>query len=110
MSEHLWMKQAECLGFVDTMWDDNTPSPDALRFCFRCPVQAECADYGLSRPNASDAGVLGGLGLYDRERVRNGDVTVEEAWAHRRAILVQHDFELARAEEFAQLMPRLELA
>ena len=110
MSEHLWMKQAECHGFVDTMWDDNTPSPDALRFCFRCPVQMECAEYGLARPNASDAGVLGGLGLYDRERIREGRQTVAEAWEHRRAILEQHDFELAQAEEFAQLMPRLELA
>ena len=110
MSEHLWMKQAECLGFVDGMWDDNTPSPDALRFCFRCPVQAECAQYGLSRPSASDAGVLGGLGLYDRDRVREGKQTVAEAWEFRRALLVKHDFELARAEEFAQLMPRLELA
>jgi hypothetical protein len=25
MSEHLWMKQAACLGVVHEMWDENTP-------------------------------------------------------------------------------------
>jgi len=108
MSEFLWMRQAECLGVLHPMWDENTPSPDALRMCFRCPVRAECADYALDRVDASDAGVLGATGLYDREKVRAGTLTLAQVWERRLAALVAHDYEEARAEDFARVMPRLE--
>ncbi len=109
MANFEWMGRAACLGFVDPMWDESTPSTDALRFCFRCPVQKECAAYGLSRPYASDAGVLGGLGLYDRQRIRERVVTVSKAWAIRLRDLVQSDWDEALAEDYARTMPRLEL-
>ena len=109
MAEHLWMRQAECRGKVDGMWDESTPSPEALRVCFRCPVRRECAEYGLARHTTADAGVLGGLGLYDRDRVRDGKVTLEEAWDRRLRELVEHDAERAQDEQFVRDMPRLEL-
>jgi len=110
MSEFLWMRQAECLGVEHPMWDENTPSPDALRMCFRCPVQRTCAEYGLARPSASDAGVLGGLGLYDRDHVREGTMTLEQAWERRLRWLANRDLQEALAEDFARMMPRLEFA
>jgi hypothetical protein len=110
MAEHEWMRQARSLGAIDEMWDDSTPSAEALRMCFRCPVRRDCAEYGLKRPSASDAGVLGGLGLYDRDRVREGKVTVQQAWDARLSQLVAHDYDEALADEFAYLMPRLALA
>ena len=103
-----WMPQAECLGVIDGMWDESTPQPDALRYCFRCPVIRECAGYGLARPYASDAGVLGGLGLYDRQRVRSRKATVPQVWALRMRELVEHDWSAALDEDFRRTMPRLE--
>jgi len=104
-----WMGDAACLGFVDPMWDESTPTPDALRFCFRCPVRQECAEYSLRRNYASDAGVLGGLGLYDRERIRAGQATVTEVWRSRLAELVAADWDEAFDQDFVWSMPRLEL-
>ncbi|HEY7821264.1 MAG TPA: WhiB family transcriptional regulator [Acidimicrobiia bacterium] len=109
MTEFEWMADAQCLGKVGPMWDESTPSAEALRMCFRCPVQRTCAEYGLARVPASDAGVLGGLGLYDRDKVREGRRTLEEAWALRLELLVRHDWDEALDEEFARMMPRLEL-
>jgi hypothetical protein len=108
-SDFEWMARAACLGVVDPMWDDSTPTPDALRFCFRCPVRRDCADYGLSRPYASDAGVLGGLGLYDRQRIRERVTTVPKVWGERLRDLVNADWDDALAEDYARRMPRLEL-
>jgi hypothetical protein len=104
------MRDANCLGVIDPMWDESTPSVDALRMCFRCPVMRDCARYGLSRPYASDAGVLGGLGLYDRQRIRSRRATVPQMWAFRLRELVAADWEAALDEEFARAMPRLEFA
>ena len=103
-----WMRDAACLGHDGPMWDENTPSPDALRFCFRCPVKVNCAKYGLRNVDASDAGVLGGLGFYDREKIRAGKLTVEDAWALRLAVLVAADWDVAVEEDFVRNMPRLE--
>ena len=105
-----WMAQAGCLGVVSPMWDDSTPTPDALRYCFRCPVIRECAAYGLSHPYASDAGVLGGLGVYDRQRIRERVTTVRKVWAMRLRDLVNADWDAAKDEDFVRSMPRLELA
>lgn len=110
MSELEWMGRAECLGVIDEMWDESTPSPDALRFCFRCPVRTECLDYGLRRPYASDAGVLGGVGVYDRQRVREGKTTVEKATRLRLNDLIVADWDAALAEDFQRTMPQLALA
>jgi hypothetical protein len=104
------MAQAGCLGVIDAMWDESTPRPDALRYCFRCPVIRECARYGLTRPYAADAGVLGGLGLYDRERVRRGKATVPQMWRARMEELVLEDWEAALTEDYVRTMPRLALA
>ena len=109
MTDLDWMRHAECLGMVDGMWDESTPSPDALRVCFRCPVQKECAQYGLSRVDASDAGVLGGLGLYDRERIRAGRSTLDGELGKRLEQLRDHDRQQALDEDFARTMPRMEL-
>lgn len=107
MPTHEWMGQAACLGVVDEMWDESTPRPDALRYCFRCPVMRECAQYGLARPYASDAGVLGGLGLYDRQRVRAGKASVSQMWRARIAELVLADWDEAMTEDYVRTMPRL---
>jgi len=104
-----WMRDAACLGLVDEMWDESTPSPEALRVCFRCPVRQECVEYGLSRVDASDAGVLGATGYYDREQIRAGKRTVEEAWAIRLQRLVDADWDEAVEQDFVFSMPRLEL-
>ena len=103
-----WMRDAACLGHDGPMWDENTPSPDALRFCFRCPVRVNCAKYGLRNVDASDAGVLGGLGFYDREKIRAGRLTVDDAWAYRLSVLVAADWDEAVEEDFVRNMPRLE--
>ena len=107
MSDREWMEQAGCLGVIDEMWDESTPRPDALRFCFRCPVIRECARYGLARPYASDAGVLGGLGLYDRQRVRAGKATVPQMWRARIVELVDADWDAALDEQYVRSMPQL---
>jgi hypothetical protein len=104
------MADARCLGVIDPMWDESTPSVDALRMCFRCPVIRECAKYGLSRPYASDAGVLGGMGLYDRQRVRSRKVSVRQVWVFRLQEVVAVDWEAAKDEQYARSMPRLALA
>ena len=110
MQDFEWMRDAHCLGVIDEMWDESTPSVDALRMCFRCPVIRECARYGLSRPYASDAGVLGGMGLYYRQRVRAGKVTVGQVWLFRMQELVLADWQNALDEQFMRDMPQLELA
>ena len=102
-----WMAQAGCLGVIDEMWDESTPSTDALRFCFRCPVQKACLEYGLSRKDASDAGVLGGTGLYDREQIRAGKRTVTQVLRIRLARLVAADWDEAIEQDFVFTMPRL---
>jgi hypothetical protein len=108
MSDFEWMRDAACLGVIDAMWDESTPCVDALRMCFRCPVMKECAKYGLTRPYASDAGVLGALGLYDRQRIRSGRATVRQMWQFRLRELVASDWDAALDEQFARSMPRLE--
>jgi hypothetical protein len=50
MSDMEWMQEAACLGVLHEMWDEHTPRPDALRYCFRCPVIKQCANYGLHDP------------------------------------------------------------
>ena len=107
MPDREWMEQAGCLGVIHEMWDESIPRPDALRYCFRCPVIRECARYGLARPYASDAGVLGGLGLYDRQRVRAGKATVPQMWRARISELVDDDWENALDEDYVRQMPRL---
>lgn len=109
MADHEWMKQAACRGVIDQMWDENITTPSALRYCFGCPVMRQCAEYGLRRPHASDAGVLGGLGLYDRQRIRTGEASLDRMWDLRLSELVAHDWEQALDEDFARTMPRLEL-
>jgi hypothetical protein len=109
MQDFEWMRDAACLGMVDGMWDESTPSVEALRVCFRCPVQRQCLKYGLERVDASDAGVLGGLGLYDRERIRRGQVTVGEMLTRRLNVLVRADWNEALGQDFSRSMPRLEL-
>lgn len=109
MSDYEWMMLAECRGKIHEMWDDSTPSQEALRSCFRCPVRKPCADYGLSRPSASDAGVLGGLGLYDRDKIREGKKTVQQVLKFRLNQLIGADWDDALAEDFRRLMPQLEL-
>jgi hypothetical protein len=110
MRDFEWMRDARCLGMVDPMWDESTPSVEALRVCFRCPVRSECLAYGLSRPDASDAGVMGGTGYYDREQVRAGRRTVGEVVAFRLGRLVEADRAEAETEHFVWSMPRLALA
>ena len=83
------------------------PATGRARYCFRCPVIRECARYGLARPYASDAGVLGGLGLYDRQRVRAGKTTVPQMWRARISELVDADWENALDEDYVRQMPRL---
>jgi hypothetical protein len=87
-----WMERASCRNLISPMWDDNTPSTQATSICFRCPVQAECVGYGLRRVYGSDAGVLGGLGLYDRQRVRARRWTLQQAWQYRLNELVAADW------------------
>lgn len=102
MSDVEWMEQAACRGVTGSMWDDNVPTPDATRFCFRCPVQSACLGYGLRRVYGSDAGVLGGLGLYDRQRIRSRKSTVQKMWRFRLEELVAHDWELALDEQMVR--------
>jgi hypothetical protein len=102
-----WMRDAACLGMLDPMWDESTPPVEALRVCFRCPVQRQCLKYGLDRRDASDAGVLGGTGLYDREQVRAGRRTAGEVLAARLGRLVASDWDEALDTDFVWSMPRL---
>ena len=110
MSALDWMSKAECLGVNNPMWDDSTPTPDALRFCFRCPVRPQCAVYGVRRNYASDAGVLGATGVYDRQRIRERKTTMQKVWDLRLRDLVLSDWDDALAEDFARTMPRMEWA
>ena len=40
----------------------------ALAFCAHCPVSEECYDHGLEK--REPAGIWGGIGPYERERIR----------------------------------------
>jgi len=93
-----WMEDARCLDVLHPMWDESTPGTEALRFCFRCPVIHECANYGLSAKYSSDWGVLGGLGLFDRQKIRAGKTTVAKVWKMRLAKLVLAEHEQALTE------------
>jgi len=110
MSDMEWMADAACRDVISPMWDANTPTPAATRYCFRCPVIRECAGYGLQRVYGSDAGVLGGLGLYDRQRIRSRKASITQMWEFRLRELVMHDWDEALDEQFARSMPRLRLA
>lgn len=102
-----WMGSAACKGMVSDMWDESLPGPDALRVCFRCPVQRDCLDYGMRRPFASDAGVLGGTGVYDRQRVRLGKKRMGEVLSANLRRLVLADHGLALAVRNGERQPRL---
>jgi hypothetical protein len=102
MNDVEWMERAACRGVIDPMWDESSPSAEALRYCFRCPVRRDCADYGLRRVYGSDAGVLGGLGLYDRQRIRARRTTFEAASAARMRDLMLRDWDTAIHDNFVQ--------
>lgn len=102
MSDIEWMTDAACRDIVTSLWDENVPSPEVTRYCFRCPVRSECLAYGLSRVYGSDAGILGGLGLYDRQRIRSRKSTAQQMWAMRLEELVQHAWTEALDEQFAR--------
>ncbi|HEY7823344.1 MAG TPA: WhiB family transcriptional regulator [Acidimicrobiia bacterium] len=99
MSDADWMTDAACRDVKSTMWDDNVPTPSATRYCFRCPVQRDCLGYGIRRPYTADAGVLGGLGLYDRQQIRAGKSTVARMWKMRLEELVAADWDAALDEQ-----------
>lgn len=104
MSDVEWMQDARCRDVLTGVWDENTPTPEATRFCFRCPVQRQCLAYGLRRVYASDAGVLGGLGLYDRQRIRSRKSTIPKMLAARLRELVAHDWSEALGEQMIREM------
>ena len=99
-----WMTDAACRDVSTPLWDANVPSPEVTRYCFRCPVRSECLAYGLRRVYGSDAGILGGLGLYDRQRIRSRKATVPQMWALRMQELVMHDWAEALDEQMIREM------
>ena len=102
MQDYEWMPDAACRDVQSELWDANVPSPEVTRYCFRCDVRTECLAYGLRRVYGSDAGVLGGLGLYDRQRIRSRKATVSQMWAVRLEELVQHSWREALDEQYAR--------
>ena len=99
MDDSEWMAQAACKDVQSPLWDANVPSPEVTTYCYRCPVRVDCAAYGLRRVYGSDAGVLGGLGLYDRQQVRSRKATLPQMWDFRLRELVMHDWNLALDEQ-----------
>jgi hypothetical protein len=109
LSMNEWMQKAACKGMLSDLWDENVPDPDALRVCFRCPVQLECLAYGVRRVYGSDAGVLGGTGVQDRQRIRTGKSRPGQVLERnlRRLVAYDHGWALQLESEAAQ--PRLRL-
>lgn len=54
---------------------------DARRFCQPCRVRRHCLLYALALPDILDRGVWGGTSENQREEIRRGRLSVEEALA-----------------------------
>jgi hypothetical protein len=109
LSMNEWMQKAACKGMLSDLWDESVPDPDALRVCFRCPVQLECLAYGVRRVYGSDAGVLGGTGVQDRQRIRTGKSRPGQVLERNLRRLVAYDHGWAMSVEAEAVQPRLRL-
>ena len=87
-----WQDRARCRGQntdlfypVGSVSDDGGTTKqlviNARRFCRPCRVRRHCLLYALSLPQVLDHGVWGGTSQNDREEIRRGRLTVEEALA-----------------------------
>lgn len=67
-----WMRRAACKGHPPEWWwpeaNDNPTRDRAQGICAKCPVRADCLEYGLSRPK--EVGILGGLTERQRKALR----------------------------------------
>jgi hypothetical protein len=52
---------------------------------------------------------MGGLGLYDRQRIRSGRATIRQMWDFRLREVVAADWDAAKDEQYARVMPQLAL-
>ncbi len=85
-----WRTHAACIGEPlatffgpgDASSDTSWPSK-AKAICATCPVRAPCARDALANPvhPGIDIGVQGGLSARQRPKIRQGRMTVEEAWS-----------------------------
>jgi WhiB family redox-sensing transcriptional regulator len=68
-----WYSRGDCRGEDPTWWTGensrSTQAHAARRICSGCPVQAECATYGIE--NNEPTGIWGGLSKKDRDRLRS---------------------------------------
>lgn len=85
----MWRERAACLDDrVDPAWFDPDHDHDpgfkptrAMRICQGCPVRADCLEEALSVPMSDDGGVWGGTSTVNRNRIRQGRMTREQAMA-----------------------------
>lgn len=87
-----WQDRARCRGQDTELFYPSGSAQDDLgttkqrvvyarRFCRPCPVRRDCLLYALSLPLILDHGVWGGTSENQREEIRRGRLTVEEALA-----------------------------
>ena len=75
-----FLSEGDCIGKDPTLFDDedHKKSVMAKRICDKCPVKAQCAQWGIDN---EDAGIWGGLDDKDRAKARRGKrkfVTMEK--------------------------------
>ena len=72
-----WAADALCAQVDPDLW---FPMPggsnrDAKAICRRCPVQAECLEYGMTDPH----GIYGGMSESERTKIRRARLRMEVA-------------------------------
>lgn len=73
-----WVNEALCGGLDPQDFFERGFVPDAYACCRACPVRRQCAEYAIEA--RVDHGMWAGTGPTERRRIRNGALTVEEAF------------------------------
>lgn len=72
----IWPEDAACYGMAP-QFDEDSMYREAFLVCFRCPVIDACYDTMMRRSRDNDYGLWGGLGRFQRLRIRERRSTRE---------------------------------
>jgi hypothetical protein len=74
-----WKQNALCRFDPGTHWD-TILLPSMFDMCMSCPVKMDCLDEALVRNRNGDIGIWGGTTVTQREAIRRGRITPQDAW------------------------------
>lgn len=82
-----WTADAACRDEPPQRFTDPRSPEDvraALDTCVGCAVRAQCLTTALTHTTENDIGIWGSTTVATRDRIRNGELTIEEALGHAR--------------------------